>query len=107
MTTMQTAVAEFWAAPRDALFPQPVVEAVLGVSPAWCERGRWAGYGPKFIKLGRPIRYRKGDVLTWLEQYPVVSSTAQTSAGLPIERPRARVQPVERRKAQPIEPAAA
>jgi predicted DNA-binding transcriptional regulator AlpA len=84
-----------------------VVEAVLGVSPAWCERGRWAGYGPKFIKLGRLIRYRKGDVLTWLEQYPVVSSTAETSAGLLIERTRARVQPVERRKAQPIEPAAA
>lgn len=105
--TTQTAVAECWAASRDALFAQPVVEAVLGVSAAWCERGRWVGYGPRFLKLGRLIRYRKGDVLTWLEQYPVVSSTAETSAGLLIKRPRARIQAVERRKAQPTEPAAA
>jgi hypothetical protein len=33
MTTTQTAVAEFWAAPEDALFAQPVVEAMLGGEP--------------------------------------------------------------------------
>jgi predicted DNA-binding transcriptional regulator AlpA len=77
MKTTQTAGADFWAAPRDALFPQPVVEAVLGVSPAWCERGRGAGYGPKFLKLGRLVRYRKADVLDWINQSPPVASTSE------------------------------
>jgi hypothetical protein len=83
MTTTQAAVAEFWAAPRDALFPQPVVEAVLGVSPAWCERGRWAGYGPKF---GRLVRYRKADVLDWINHRPPVASTSETGPVRLVER---------------------
>lgn len=70
-------VEEFWAASRDALFPQPVVEAVLGVSAAWCERGRWAGYGPPFVKIGRLVRYRKVDVTAWIDQHRPVKSTAE------------------------------
>jgi hypothetical protein len=49
----------------------------LGVSPAWCERGRGAGYGPKFLKLGRLVRYRKADVLDWIDQSPPVASTSE------------------------------
>jgi hypothetical protein len=47
------------------------------VSGAWCERGRWAGYGPKFFKLGRMVRYRKADVLDWINQSPPVASTSE------------------------------
>lgn len=39
----------------------------LGKSTAWCERARWAGEGPRFIKLGRHVRYRADDVLAWIE----------------------------------------
>ena len=39
----------------------------IGKSTAWCERARWAGEGPCFIKLGRHVRYRADDVMAWLE----------------------------------------
>jgi hypothetical protein len=41
----------------------------LGVSVAWAEIGRVKGYGPPWIALStRRIRYRRRDVLTFLEQ---------------------------------------
>lgn len=40
----------------------------IGKSTAWCERARWAGDGPKFVKLGRNVRYRADDVLQWIEE---------------------------------------
>ena len=46
-------VDAFWSAHPDALFPQRTLEAVTDYSPAYFERARWAGTGPKFIKLGR------------------------------------------------------
>jgi predicted DNA-binding transcriptional regulator AlpA len=39
----------------------------IGKSTAWCERARWAGEGPRFIKLGRHVRYRADDVMAWFE----------------------------------------
>lgn len=63
-------INQFWAAHDEALFPQPALEAITGLSSAYFERGRWAGYGPKFIRLGgRSVRYRKSDVLDWLAQH--------------------------------------
>ncbi|GAA0581407.1 helix-turn-helix transcriptional regulator [Halomonas salifodinae] len=47
----------------------------LGKSTAWCERARWAGEGPRFIKLGRHVRYRADDVLAWIEEQARTSST--------------------------------
>lgn len=32
----------------------------------WCQRARWDGSGPKFVKLGRHVRYRAQDVLEWV-----------------------------------------
>jgi hypothetical protein len=55
-------VKQFWEAPDEALFTQKDLEAVTGLSGAYFKRGRWAGYGPKFLKLGgRLVRYTKGD----------------------------------------------
>lgn len=47
----------------------------LGKSTAWCERARWAGEGPRFIKLGRHVRYRADDVLAWIEEQARTSTT--------------------------------
>ncbi|WP_370212574.1 helix-turn-helix transcriptional regulator [Alloalcanivorax venustensis] len=41
----------------------------LGKSTAWCERARWAGEGPSFVKLGRHVRYRAEDVLEWVDSH--------------------------------------
>lgn len=65
-----SAVTQFWNAHPEALFTQVVLTAITGLSPAYFERGRWAGYGPKFFKLGRLVRYKKKDVVCWLEKLP-------------------------------------
>ena len=49
------------------LMDQKELAVYLGKSTAWCERARWAGEGPQFIKLGRHVRYRAQDVLDWIE----------------------------------------
>ncbi len=51
-----------------SLLTQQELAEYLEKSIAWCERSRWDGSGPKFIKVGRAVRYRAEDVLTWLEQ---------------------------------------
>lgn len=50
------------------LMDQRELANYLGKSTAWCERARWAGEGPRYVKLGRHVRYRADDVLAWLEQ---------------------------------------
>jgi predicted DNA-binding transcriptional regulator AlpA len=74
---MSSAVSQFWAAPDEALFPQAILVAITNLSNAYFERGRWAGYGPRFIKLGRLVRYKKRDVVAWIEKRPAVSSTSE------------------------------
>lgn len=39
----------------------------LGKSKAWAERGRLEGYGPRYIKVGKSVRYKAEDVAAWLE----------------------------------------
>ncbi|MEX0624565.1 helix-turn-helix transcriptional regulator [Saccharospirillum sp.] len=51
-----------------ALWDQKTLAAYLGKSTAWCERARWCGEGPKFIKLGRHVRYKADDVLAWIDE---------------------------------------
>ncbi|MGF2734829.1 helix-turn-helix transcriptional regulator [Marinobacter sp. DUT-1] len=50
------------------LLTQKELAEYLNKSTAWCERARWAGDGPRFIKLGRHVRYRAEDVLAWIEE---------------------------------------
>jgi predicted DNA-binding transcriptional regulator AlpA len=55
----------------DDLLTTRALAVWLGVSEEWLEIGRRArdGYGPRFIKLARNIvRYRRSDVLDWLEK---------------------------------------
>jgi hypothetical protein len=66
---------EFYAAPIDTLFPQTTLCAVMDHSKAQAERNRWAGAGVPFIKIGRSVRYRKYDILAYLEKYRVQEST--------------------------------
>lgn len=40
----------------------------LQVSRQWCEIGRHRSYGPPFCKIAGRIRYRRSDVVTWLDQ---------------------------------------
>ena len=39
-----------------------------GYSVAYFQRARWEGKGPRFIKLGRNIRYREEHLLAWISK---------------------------------------
>lgn len=57
------------------LWDQKDLASYLNKSTYWCERARWAGEGPKFVKIGRCIRYKPEDVLEWLEEQTRRSTT--------------------------------
>jgi len=71
------ALAEFYAASNGALFNQIIIAYVRDCSTATMERDRWVGGGIPFIKIGRACKYRKADVLVWLEQYQPQNSTSE------------------------------
>jgi predicted DNA-binding transcriptional regulator AlpA len=42
------------------------VGALLGLPTATLANWRCAGTGPPFLRVGRHVRYRRGDVDTWI-----------------------------------------
>jgi len=52
---------------------------MIGMSVPWLERDRWSGEGkaPPYVKLGRKVRYKRSDVMKWLEQL-TSDNSAQT-----------------------------
>jgi predicted DNA-binding transcriptional regulator AlpA len=59
--------ADFWRAPVEALLDRKTAAAGLGYTVGWLEWVATHGGGPVLTKLGRSVRYRKADVLAWLE----------------------------------------
>lgn len=50
--------------------------AVIGVSAQSLSRWRKAGIGPPYLRLGRKVRYRPGDVTVWIDsqvQHPIAA----------------------------------
>ena len=80
MTDRQKSLAEFNGAPDTTLFNQTVIAHVRDCSTATLERDRWAGGGIPFIKIGRAVKYRKADVLAWLDKHQPQQSTAEVVA---------------------------
>lgn len=70
---------EFESAPDSAIFSQETLCAIRHCSAATIERDRWAGTGVPFIKMGRAVRYRKSDIVHWLQEQPVCHSTSEFS----------------------------
>jgi predicted DNA-binding transcriptional regulator AlpA len=46
----------------DALLNPAEVAKLLGVSPSWLAKSRLTGTGPRFIKIGRAVRYARSAV---------------------------------------------
>ncbi len=78
MTDNKTNVLNIQA---DGLYDQAGLAEMLDKPVSWCERARWAGSGPQFIKIGRSVRYRGADVLTWLESQTRRSTSDQGGGG--------------------------
>lgn len=51
----------------------------LGLAESTLEKARVSGTGPKYLKLGRAVRYRIADLNEWLAER-VVSSTSEQRA---------------------------
>ncbi len=51
----------------DDLLTPAELAAKLHTKPAQLAQWRYRGLGPKFIKLGKSIRYRISDVDAWLD----------------------------------------
>lgn len=78
--TRAEALDEFYSAPNTALFNQNTIALVRDVSRFTMERDRWSGNGIPFVKIGRAVRYRKSDVLTWLDGHQTQASTSAIAA---------------------------
>jgi len=63
------------------LWSQQELAQYLGKSVKWCERSRLDGTGPRFMKVGRHVRYRVEDVMQWAEDHSF-QSTSQASAAV-------------------------
>ena len=110
VTDESSMVNQFWSAPDQALFTERTLVALTGLSEAYFQRSRWAGGGPRFLKIGSRVRYRKTDIVAWLS---LGQSAESTSEVIPIpalaarRATRAQAPVKTRRKAQPAETAAA
>lgn len=51
----------------------------LQVKPATLEQWRWNGKGPRFIKMGRSVRYRKADLDAFIGER-IYGSTTEAQA---------------------------
>lgn len=62
-------IADTVAGAPDDLLSSTDLAQWLGVSVQWLEIGRVKGYGPAYVRIApRRVRYRRADVLSWLEQ---------------------------------------
>jgi len=69
---------EFWRAPDQALLNRQTTAVGLGYTVGWLEWAATHGGGPVLTKIGRSARYRKSDVLAWLQANSRrISSTAE------------------------------
>lgn len=68
----------------DDLLTSAETAALLGIKPNTLEIWRTKGHGPAFLKLGTapqaPVRYRRSEVMEWLEQRLYASTSAYTAA---------------------------
>lgn len=63
--------------PEDRLLSRPEVHTHFGLSQRFLEVAAVKGNGPPFIKLGRSVRYRVGDLREWIEARRVASTSQE------------------------------
>lgn len=48
----------------------------LNVSKSWLAKLRVSGGGPRYVKLGKAVRYREDELLSWQSEHVRASTTA-------------------------------
>jgi len=62
----------------ERLLTEQEAASLYGLSPAWFQKKRWQGGGPRFVRVGRAIRYREQDLRDFLEAQPSRVSTSDS-----------------------------
>jgi len=55
------------ASPPEALLTAPDAARLLRVSLSWLAKARLTGDGPRFIKIGRSVRYLEGSLREYIK----------------------------------------
>ncbi len=58
-----------------AFLTEGELSALIKVPTKSLQRWRWAGFGPKFVKLGHAVRYRRSDIDDWIAAQTRTSTT--------------------------------
>src|SRR3954452_6639839 len=66
----------------EALVPAHRLPAHIGVANQTLARWRYEGQGPKFVKVGRRVAYRAGDVRAWLHNRTYAHTAQATASSL-------------------------
>ena len=59
------------------LITRAEVEARFGISKRFLELAIGRGDGPPAVRIGRSVRYRVGDIVSWIEAQTVGGTHAQ------------------------------
>lgn len=54
--------------------------AYLSLSTQFLEIGRSRGYGPRYIKMTKAVRYRRADLDAWMSQHGTVTPGGKSAA---------------------------
>lgn len=65
--------------PNDRLLSRPEVFTEFGLTQRYLEISAVRGDGPPFIKIGRSVRYRAGDLRDWIAARRVASTSQEVS----------------------------
>ena len=65
--------------PPDALWDETQTAAFLGLRRSTLQRWRWAGKGPRYLKVGGAVRYRLSDLSEFLEGAVRETNTGEES----------------------------
>jgi DNA-binding transcriptional MerR regulator len=64
----------------DALLAEVYAAELLGLSSRTLQAWRTKGIGPAFVRAGRAVRYRRRDLIAWMDANTVVSKKETTPA---------------------------
>ena len=60
-----------------AVLTTPEAAAYLRIKPTTLEQQRWRGEGPRYLKLGRSVRYRRDDLDRYMDSRSRTSTSDQ------------------------------
>ncbi|MGP9734646.1 helix-turn-helix transcriptional regulator [Brachybacterium sp. AOP42-C2-15] len=73
---MTATIVNHAPAVQDRLLTTPQVSELTGLAVATLQnmRSRGLGEGPRWVKIGRSVRYRESDCLAWIESLGTVAA---------------------------------